>query len=61
MKLIRRDLLFSTFFNDIFEKEWLGEQHSIVDSVPALNIQEDGHGFNIEMAAPGMNKENSAG
>lgn len=41
-------------FNDFFGNEWL-ENNS--KSVPAINIQQNENGFTVEVAAPGMTKE----
>lgn len=51
--------VFDTFFNDLFEgdravtkleKNWF--------SAPKVNIKEDEGAFHVEVAAPGLNKEN---
>lgn len=41
-------------FNDFFGNEWM--EHSS-RSVPAVNIQQSDNGFTVEVAAPGMSKE----
>lgn len=41
-------------FNDFFGNEWM-ENNS--KSVPAINIQQNENGFTVEVAAPGMTKE----
>ncbi|MCE5179117.1 MAG: Hsp20/alpha crystallin family protein [Porphyromonadaceae bacterium] len=41
-------------FNDFFGNEWM-EQSS--KSVPAINIQQNDNGFTVEVAAPGMTRE----
>ena len=41
-------------FNDFFGNEWMENNNK---SVPAINIQQNEHGFKVEVAAPGMTKE----
>lgn len=41
-------------FNDFFGNEWMEKVNS---SSPALNILENENGFTVEVAAPGMTKE----
>ncbi len=41
-------------FNDFFGNEWVENQNK---SVPAINIQQGENGFTVEVAAPGMTKE----
>ena len=41
-------------FNDFFGNEWFENNTS---SVPAINIREEENGFVVEVAAPGMTKE----
>lgn len=49
--------LFDDFFTrDVFD--WMNTRMPVVNgTLPAVNIKEDGDGFTVEMAAPGMNKE----
>lgn len=55
MAIIRRTSnWFPSIFNDFFGNEWM-EQSS--RSVPAVNIQQNENGFIVEVAAPGMTKE----
>jgi len=41
-------------FNDFFGNEWMENNNK---SVPAINIQQNENGFTVEVAAPGMTKE----
>ena len=41
-------------FNDFFGNEWFENSTA---SVPAINIREEENGFVVEVAAPGMTKE----
>ena len=55
MAIIRRtNNWLPSIFNDFFGNEWM-EQSS--RSVPAVNIQQNENGFTVEVAAPGMTKE----
>ncbi len=63
MSLIRRDDNFATmpFFNDFLTKDlwnWgLSNNSNTNTTIPAVNIRETNENFEVEMAAPGMNKE----
>ena len=41
-------------FNDFFGNEWI---EKVYHSTPAINILESENGFQVEVAAPGMTKE----
>ena len=55
----------SSFFDDFwtrdffepFEKDWSGQRNGISYTVPKVNIIETNDDFQVEMAAPGMLKE----
>ena len=54
MAIIRRtDNWLPSVFNDFFGNEWMESSRS----VPAINIQQNENGFTVEVAAPGMTKE----
>lgn len=40
--------------NDFFGNEWMEQSNK---SVPAINIQQNDNGFTVEVAAPGMTRE----
>ena len=47
-------------FDDMFRTDWLGgttNVNSIGTSIPAVNIMETEESFNVEVAAPGMVKD----
>ena len=51
-----------SFFNDFLNKDlwnnWDMENNSLTGTtIPAVNIRENNESFTVEMAAPGMNKE----
>lgn len=55
MAIIRRtNNWLPSVFNDFFGNEWM-EQSS--KSMPAINIQQNDNGFTVEVAAPGMTRE----
>ncbi len=41
-------------FNDFFDTEWMGRMNA---TAPAINVLEDEKGYELELAAPGMTKE----
>ena len=41
-------------FNDIFENDWMPKTNS---TAPAINVSETENGYQLEMAAPGMTKD----
>lgn len=47
-----------TFFDDFFGKEFFGYIPASVKTIPAVNVKEDETNFTVEVAAPGMNKDN---
>lgn len=54
MTIIRRtNTWLPSVFNDFFGNEWVTNNKS----VPAINIQQNEDGFTVEVAAPGMTKE----
>ena len=42
------------FFNDFFANDWMTRTNS---TAPAINVIEDDKDYKVEVAAPGMNKE----
>lgn len=64
MSLIRRNELFprmTSLFDDLFAddgRNWGFNNFSATNTtLPAVNIKETGENFEVEMAAPGMNKQ----
>jgi len=58
MTLVRYNNWFPKFFDDNFVKEldqWFGNQPG--SSLPAVNVKEDEHAYQLEVAVPGMNKD----
>ena len=55
MAIIRRtNNWLPSVFNDFFGNEWMENSSK---SVPAINIMQNEDGFTVEVAAPGMTKE----
>ncbi|MFT6996529.1 MAG: HSP20 family protein [Cryomorphaceae bacterium] len=48
---------FDNFFNEFFEGEFNPRKVARTSSVPAANVKETEKGFHVELAAPGMVKE----
>ena len=60
MTLIRYNDLFPRFFDDNFTKEvdqWFGNGQQRQASVPAVNVKEEADAYQVEVAVPGMKKE----
>ncbi|MBT8296340.1 MAG: Hsp20/alpha crystallin family protein [Gramella sp.] len=62
MSLIKRNETnwLPSVFDDMFKTDWLGgttNVNSIGTSIPAVNIMESEDSFNVEVAAPGMAKD----
>lgn len=43
------------FFNGLLDENWMVRSNA---TVPAINVTENDHGYEIELAAPGMTREN---
>lgn len=54
--LVRRnqDYWLPSIFNDFFENEWMGRANA---TAPAINVKESKDNYTVEVAAPGMTKE----
>jgi HSP20 family protein len=60
MKLMKRnDVFFPSIWEDLFDRDWVNARNVAQAgvSVPAVNIKETDNGFDVEMAVPGMKKE----
>ncbi|MCX2679226.1 Hsp20/alpha crystallin family protein [Galbibacter sp. EGI 63066] len=58
MNLIRRNNnLFPSLFDEMFKPDWFGGLENFAPTVPAVNIKEEEDKFSLELAAPGMKKE----
>lgn len=43
-----------TFFNDFFDNDWMSKTNA---TAPAINVIENENNYQVEVAAPGMTKE----
>ena len=58
MSLVRRNHnLFPSFLDDMARPDWFGGLERLSDTVPAVNIKEQDKAFALELAVPGMKKE----
>ena len=58
MSIIRRNTgMFPNLLNDVFAPDWFGGVDQINRSLPAVNIREGEKEFTLELAIPGMKKE----
>ena len=60
MNLVKRNnMLFPSLLNDIISPDWFGglETAPVRTNVPAVNIKENERGFEMELAIPGLKKE----
>ncbi len=53
----RNNLFFPTLLNDFMGPDWLGGSQRPQFSVPKVNIKDNVEGFELELAVPGMKKE----
>lgn len=61
MSLVRRTGgLYPSFMEDFFDENWSGQGNGFDTGtrVPAVNVKEADDNFEIQLAAPGMEKEN---
>ncbi|MDG1572352.1 Hsp20/alpha crystallin family protein [Robiginitalea sp. M366] len=58
MTLIRSNTgLFPTLWNDLMAPDWFGGTHTPNHTLPAVNIRESETEYELELAVPGMKKE----
>ncbi len=60
MTLIRYNNRFPAFFDDFLTKDvekWFDGNNGFNTSLPAVNVKESEEGYEVEVAAPGMSKE----
>lgn len=57
MTLMKRSNdLFPSLFDDVFGRDWFNDGVAGRSTMPAVNLKEDENNFEVELAAPGMNK-----
>lgn len=49
--------MFPTLWNDLLTPDWFGGTHTSNRTLPAVNIRETETGYQLELAVPGMKKE----
>ncbi|MCI1785462.1 MAG: Hsp20/alpha crystallin family protein [Bacteroidales bacterium] len=52
-RLINQNWL-PTFFNDFFDNDWMEKTNA---TAPAINVMEDNENYDLELAAPGLTKD----
>ena len=58
MSLVKRNnILFPTFMNEFFKPDWFGGMENFNTDLPAVNIKENEKDFELELAMPGMKKD----
>ena len=58
MSLVRKNnVLFPSLLNEFFKPDWFGGMENFSASVPAVNIKTNEKDFELELAVPGMKKE----
>lgn len=58
MSLLKRNnVLFPALFNDMMSPDWFGGLENERTHVPAVNIKENENGFELQMAIPGLHKD----
>ena len=58
MSIVKRNnLLFPSLMNEIFKPDWFGGTENFGTNVPAVNIKENEKDFELELAVPGMKKD----
>lgn len=57
MSIVKRsNLMFPSLMNEIFKPDWFGGMENYGGNVPAVNIKENERDYDLELAVPGMNK-----
>ncbi|HMB63507.1 MAG TPA: Hsp20/alpha crystallin family protein [Eudoraea sp.] len=57
MSIVKRsNLMFPSLMNEIFKPDWFGGMENYGGNVPAVNIKENERDYELELAVPGMNK-----
>ncbi len=59
MSIIKRNnnVLFPSLMNEIFKPDWFGGLDNYSTQMPAVNIKENEKDYELELAVPGMNKD----
>ncbi|UNY97559.1 Hsp20/alpha crystallin family protein [Zhouia spongiae] len=59
MNLVKRNpnVLFPSFIDELFNNDWYGGKEVRNFNAPAVNIKENDDSYSLELAAPGLKKE----
>ncbi len=58
MSIVKRNhVFFPSFVNELFKPDWFGGIENHDKPVPAVNIRENEKDFSVELAVPGLKKE----
>ncbi|MCW5515974.1 Hsp20/alpha crystallin family protein [Muriicola sp. Z0-33] len=58
MSIIRRsNLVFPSLMDEIFKPDWFGGMENSGGTLPAVNIKENEKDYELELAVPGMKKD----
>ncbi len=58
MSIVKRNnLVFPSLMNEIFRPDWFGGMENYGGNVPAVNIKENEKDYELELAVPGMKKD----
>ncbi len=58
MSIVKRNnLFFPSLMHDVMDPDWFGGTEKWNTSVPAVNIKDNTEGFELELAVPGMKKD----
>ncbi|MCR9225850.1 MAG: Hsp20/alpha crystallin family protein [Flavobacteriaceae bacterium] len=58
MSIVKRNnLFFPSLMNDFVNPDWFGGTEKWNTSIPAVNIKDNTEGFELELAVPGMKKD----
>ena len=56
LALSKKNRLFPNLWEDFFNEEWF-DNRGVDSTLPAVNVKENADNFTIELAAPGLKKE----
>jgi len=58
MSIVKRNnLVFPSLMNEIFKPDWFGGMENYRTNFPAVNIRENEKDYELELAVPGMKKD----
>lgn len=57
LTLAKRNRFFPTLWDDMFNLDWPELGNGVTSNLPAVNVKENDDNFTVELAAPGMSKD----